>query len=149
MDGTLLFIASLAAAACGLLYLAARRRRPAGASRVSRGASRAPAGPAAKAAPATRSKFHGVSIQLGNPACAVAKARAAERFLPNEAPALPLAGCDVARCNCRYEHHDDRRDEQDRRDSWGNFGGFGPRDSGKNERSGDRRFGKKKPRTPA
>lgn len=37
-----------------------------------------------------------------------------QRFLWNEAPQLPLPGCTLERCRCRYVHYRDRR-EQDRR----------------------------------
>ncbi len=60
-------------------------------------------------------RFHGVSIRPSSGACRDVQALAEKRFLPNEAPALPLANCDVAYCGCRYEHHQDRRAQIDRR----------------------------------
>lgn len=60
-------------------------------------------------------RFHGVSIRPTSGACRDVQAIADKRFLPNEAPALPLANCDVAYCGCRYEHHQDRRAQIDRR----------------------------------
>ena len=60
-------------------------------------------------------RFHGVSIRPTSGACRDVQAIADKRFLPNEAPALPLVNCDVAYCGCRYEHHQDRRAQIDRR----------------------------------
>lgn len=60
-------------------------------------------------------RFHGVSIRPTSGACRDVQAIANKRFLPNEAPALPLANCDVTYCGCRYEHHQDRRAQIDRR----------------------------------
>jgi hypothetical protein len=42
-------------------------------------------------------------------ACDAAQACKGKRFLSSNAPLLPLAGCDVMRCDCRYRHYDDRR----------------------------------------
>lgn len=60
-------------------------------------------------------RFHGVSIRPTSGACRDVQAIAGNRFLPNEAPSVPLASCDVAYCGCRYEHHQDRRAQFDRR----------------------------------
>ncbi|MEX1200496.1 MAG: hypothetical protein WEB02_06875 [Methylophaga sp.] len=60
-------------------------------------------------------RFHGVSIRPTSGACRDVQAIAGKHFLPNEAPSLPLASCDVAYCGCRYEHHQDRRTQIDRR----------------------------------
>ncbi|MCH9027138.1 MAG: hypothetical protein IIA05_08505 [Proteobacteria bacterium] len=58
----------------------------------------APAGP-----------YHSVTIKSSRSSCVTARALKGIRFLSKEAPALPLEDCDVATCNCRYEHHTDRR----------------------------------------
>ena len=55
-----------------------------------------------------------VELRFPGDACDAVKRIGAKRFLPGEAPAIPVPGCDVAQCACRYVHHDDRRDE-DRR----------------------------------
>jgi hypothetical protein len=55
------------------------------------------------------SPYHAVEIQPGRNACAAALALGSRRFLSREAPPLPLAACDRSKCDCRYEHHDDRR----------------------------------------
>lgn len=79
-------------------------------------------------------KFHGVSVKPGPHACSASQALVGQRFLPQEAPAMPLAGCDQQRCQCSYGHHSDRRDQDDRRSGWGSFGGFAPSIPGGNRR---------------
>lgn len=61
------------------------------------------------------SRYHAVSIRFEANACASAKALAGTRFLATVAPNLPLANCDVASCQCRFVHHQDRRSGKDRR----------------------------------
>lgn len=79
----------------------------------------------AKVQPDTR--FHAVSLENLSGACAAAYAIEGERFLPGEAPQLPLPECDVPVCNCLYVHHNDRRVGENRRQRWtgsvGNSGG--------------------------
>ena len=70
------------------------------------------------AKPSTSSKsteYHSVSIKTTATACKAAKDLDGKRFLSAESPVLPLPDCDVADCNCRFEHHADRRRPQDRR----------------------------------
>ena len=62
--------------------------------------------------------YRGISIVFDDCACDAVKANGLKRFLvaDGDAPMLPLSGCDAARCNCKYMHHDDRRDDDhDRR----------------------------------
>lgn len=59
--------------------------------------------------------YHSVSIEPGPRACAEAKSREGRRFLSTAAPMLPLRGCTLATCQCRYSHHKDRRSQPDRR----------------------------------
>ena len=65
-----------------------------------------------------RQLFHGVAVKPGeSDACAAIKDLAQTRFLADEAPMLPLAGCtNPAGCNCTYQHFEDRR-TQPRRES--------------------------------
>ncbi|GAB3271380.1 hypothetical protein [Parahaliea aestuarii] len=61
-----------------------------------------------------------MSIVCTQDACNAAQQMAGRAFLEAEGstPVLPLQGCDVARCQCRYAHSDDRRtasDDNDRR----------------------------------
>ncbi|MFT4520826.1 MAG: hypothetical protein ACI9JM_003234 [Halioglobus sp.] len=62
--------------------------------------------------------YRGTSITFEECACDVVKAIAEKRFLVSEGntPMLPLSGCDAPKCNCKYMHYDDRREEgEDRR----------------------------------
>jgi hypothetical protein len=83
-------------------------------------------------------KFHGVSIKPCAQSCSAVEGLSGQRFLPGEAPALPLPGCDQSHCQCAYSHHGDRRDREDRRSGWGTFGGFTPSIPGGNRRGGGR-----------
>ena len=60
-----------------------------------------------------RKLFHGVSIHTGGlDACAASHALENRRFLPDEAPMLPLSDCsNPSGCRCKYQHYDDRRTE--------------------------------------
>jgi hypothetical protein len=53
--------------------------------------------------------YHAVTIAVGARSCAGAQALQEKRFLSREAPKLPLATCDLLKCECRYTHHADRR----------------------------------------
>ena len=79
-------------------------------------------------------RFHGISLKPGRHACPTMHGLGGQRFLPEEAPSLPLAGCDQQKCQCAYSHHGDRRDQEDRRIGWGTFGGFTPTVAGGNRR---------------
>ena len=61
-----------------------------------------------------------------------------QRFLSSEAPLLPLAGCTVESCRCRYVHYEDRR-ERDRRNSYGRTTDLIPASVGQERRSGTNR----------
>ena len=66
-------------------------------------------GPAVTAPRRPPSRFHAVTVVAGPKACAAASALRDQRFLSRDAPSLPLKGCNCARCDCHYEHYDDRR----------------------------------------
>jgi len=85
---------------------------------ASRGPVVAPASPTARRK--QESPYHAVSLAVGRDCCRQVEALIGTRFLAAEAPKLPLAGCDVRTCGCRYVHHVDRRVEADRRlrDLW-------------------------------
>lgn len=53
--------------------------------------------------------FHCVEVRYQRDACDAVKRIGAKRFLPGEAPEIPLPGCTAAKCSCRYVHHEDRR----------------------------------------
>lgn len=67
-------------------------------------------------APPPSNRFLSVTIHSRANACEAVRALASTRFLAKEAPRLPLEDCTVSNCQCRYEHYDDRRDE-DRREA--------------------------------
>ena len=88
---------------------------------------------------ATTSKFHAVSIRTGLIACDAARALHGERFLSAAAPPIPLQGCDVANCQCKFVHHADRRSGEDRRSPYpsiigGDSGVFRQEQRGANDR---------------
>jgi hypothetical protein len=58
-------------------------------------------------------RFHAVAIKCGSKACAAAQQLASSRFLSRQMPpALPLSDCSQpASCTCKYQHHQDRRDD--------------------------------------
>jgi|SRR3954451_5714235 len=63
-------------------------------------------------------KFAAVEIRRGG-GCRAARALDGQRFLANQSPALPLAGCTKKRCDCHFAKLSDRRTD-DRR--WGHDG---------------------------
>jgi len=67
----------------------------------------------------TNTQFHAVSIKTAGHACKAAQEMSGRRFLATAAPKLPLPECDVLECNCRFAHHDDRRNHKDRRSPFG------------------------------
>lgn len=66
------------------------------------------------------SPYHAVCVTAGHPSCEAAKQLGTLRFLTGHAPSLPLAGCTVRPCECRYSHYTDRRTGLDRRVKIGN-----------------------------
>ncbi len=66
--------------------------------------------------------FHAVSLRYSHNACDEAKQMTGRRFLSNAAPKLPLPGCTVLQCRCKYIHHKDRRGASDRRSPFGSVG---------------------------
>ncbi|MBS1172727.1 MAG: hypothetical protein H6R12_1557 [Proteobacteria bacterium] len=61
------------------------------------------------------SPYHSVIVTAGHPSCEAAKQLGTLRFLAGQAPSLPLPGCGVRPCECRYSHYADRRTGLDRR----------------------------------
>jgi len=64
------------------------------------------------------SQYHAVSIKFAANACEAAMAMAGKRYLSIAAPRIPLPGCDVLECKCRFVHHKDRRGEDERRNTY-------------------------------
>lgn len=65
-----------------------------------------------------RHSYHAVTVAQGRMACANSIQLTGRRFLSRDAPPLPLPGCTMQLCRCRYIHHADRRAE-DRRFPFG------------------------------
>jgi len=87
------------------------RPAPKGAARSSDAARKLAAGREARnAAPANDSAHHAVSVKRGRDACEQVLALGDRRFLPAQLGSLPLAGCTSTNCQCKFEHHPDRRD---------------------------------------
>jgi hypothetical protein len=60
--------------------------------------------------PEQRNKpYASVSLSCSDDCCQEARELAGRRLLVEEAPALPLAGCGSADCNCHYFRYGDRR----------------------------------------
>lgn len=74
-----------------------------------------PEAPVKKAA----QSYHAVSIAPAGGCCEAALKLEGKRFLSREAPKLPLKACDKAVCQCRYEHHQDRRKKPRRARDYG------------------------------
>ena len=88
--------------------------------------------------------YHAVSIKLSGHACKSAEEMTGRRFLSTAAPKLPLPGCDVLDCNCRFVHHKDRRAGHDRRSAFGpgGFSGGSGRQQVEHRKGKDRRNSK-------
>lgn len=87
---------------------------------------------------AARSDYHCVEVRTGVPACEAAQRLGHTRFLPDEAPSLPVSGCTVKTCTCGYIHHDDRR-EEDRRNPYGQWANMPPAIAGERRSRRERR----------
>jgi hypothetical protein len=86
----------------------------------------------------TGKNYHCVEVRPGTPACKVARDLGSTRFLSDEAPSLPLAGCTVEKCTCSFVHHDDRR-EDDRRHPYKQWAGLPPMVTGERRAKTERR----------
>jgi hypothetical protein len=64
-------------------------------------------------------RYHAVAIAKNPAACLVSAQLIGKRFLSNDAPTLPMLGCDARPCRCRYQHYADRRRGDDRRFPFG------------------------------
>lgn len=69
---------------------------------------------AATAPRGTTKSYRSVTVKWNREACAAVKQLDGKRFIGSEAPSFPVPECDAEQCTCRYEFHDDRR-EDDRR----------------------------------
>lgn len=56
--------------------------------------------------------FHGIAVEPGDGACQAVRSIEGHRYLSDDAPRLPLDGCQcVQDCHCVYRHYSDRRTE--------------------------------------
>jgi hypothetical protein len=95
-----------------------------------------PAAPARKPA----QPYHAVTIAPGSRACPAAFDLRGTRYLSREAPPLPLKDCNAKKCECRYEHHDDRRKNARRaRDMHVSIAGYEGRERRGTEKRGRRK----------
>ncbi len=94
------------------------------------------AAPAVTRAP--RSGYRCVEVKTGNYACEAAAKLGEVRFLPNEAPSLPLPGCSAPKCACSFVHYDDRRDDI-RRGTYGEWASIPPEEEGERRARSERR----------
>jgi len=71
-------------------------------------------------------RWRAVRIVPGLICCAAVRQHDEQVFLSSESPTLPMDGCDVADCRCKYIHLEDRRTGSDRRAHLGELAGFLP-----------------------
>jgi hypothetical protein len=62
-------------------------------------------------------KYHCVTVQFGQSPCDAVKKLEGKRILSSEASVLPLDSCDALQCECRFQHHEERRAD-DRRGAY-------------------------------
>lgn len=63
------------------------------------------------------SPWHAVAIKPKGQCCEAVQAHRSARFLPGDAPRLPLPECNTSdTCTCVYKHHADRRAQPRRQD---------------------------------
>jgi hypothetical protein len=90
-------------------------------------------------AKAPKEPWHSVSIVPGKNACAAVLANPRRRVLSRDALRLPLVGCDQSdSCQCRFQHHADRRTGA-RRDEDAGSGARGKVPPSERRRPGERR----------
>ncbi len=87
-----------------------------------------------------REPWHSVSIIPGKHPCDAVLAISRRRMLANQALRLPVAGCgDPEHCQCRYQHHTDRRSGPRRNDDGGGRTNAGKEPPKNRRRPGERR----------
>ena len=71
-------------------------------------------------------RWRAVRISPGLICCDAVREHDEQVFLSSESPTLPVDGCDVADCRCKYIHLEDRRAGSDRRAHLGELNDFLP-----------------------
>lgn len=67
---------------------------------------------------ATTTQYKCVVIEPGLVACKQAEAMKDKKILRDDAPVLPLAGCHLGQCDCKFIRYDDRRTDERRGESY-------------------------------
>lgn len=83
-------------------------------------------------------RYRAVAVRHQLLSCRAVQALDGKRFLASEAPSLPVRGCDIWPCRCRYEHLSDRRVEE-RRSLYGSRRNLVPHSVTADRRRSDRR----------
>ena len=73
--------------------------------------------PSKKPIKVVHGKYHCVTVAYSDAACKAVKELSGKRILSSEAPIFPLSSCDSEHCDCRFQHHEERREEE-RRDAY-------------------------------
>ena len=102
-----LFAAVIAAAA--ISWIIVHKRRSASASPASEASGHS------EDSGGKSTQYHSVAIRMGALSCAAVQKLDGVRLLAEDAPLLPLPNCGIEDCECRYVHHEDRREAGDRR----------------------------------
>ena len=71
--------------------------------------------PSTRQLPKPQSSFSAVAIRPDIIACDNVRIYAGKRMLEKNAPVLPVPGCDIDKCGCRYQKFADRRSGAERR----------------------------------
>ena len=82
--------------------------------------------------------YHCVEVRSGDSACEAIRQLEGIRYLPDQAPLLPVSGCSAQKCTCQYVHYDDRRDD-DRRNPFGQWANLPPTLTGERRSRNERR----------
>jgi hypothetical protein len=82
--------------------------------------------------------YRAVAVRHSLLSCQAVNRLDGKRFLATEAPSLPVKGCDVWPCRCRYEYLADRRQEE-RRSLYGIQRNLAPHAAPQDRRQLDRR----------
>jgi len=83
-------------------------------------------------------KYRAVAISHSLLSCKAVGAFDGKRFLAADAPSLPVKGCDMWPCRCRYQHLPDRRAEE-RRSLYGSKRNLVPHSVTSDRRRSERR----------
>lgn len=83
--------------------------------------------------------YPAVGIRYNLLACRAVQKYYDQRFLARDAPTLPVPGCTVRPCPCRYVHYSDRRAGEERRAQYGIHRSMNTNLSSERRRSNERR----------